>query len=118
MGTNKRMPQVYLLRIGVRVNSQRQGIGRKLMNYIFETYPQHPIGLDVSTDNPAVKFYLSCGLRIRELYLSSPDNVEFALFETPIDKRGKKLDVKKQENWKDVAVQDYYDGVEDFKNKN
>jgi len=34
IGKNKRIPQVYLLRIGVRVNCQRQGIGRKLMNYI------------------------------------------------------------------------------------
>jgi len=64
------------------------------MNYIFETYPEHLIGLDVSTDNPAVKFYLRCGLKIREIYLSSPDNIEFALFETPIDKKGKKLDLK------------------------
>lgn len=94
-GKNKRMPALYLLRIGVRINSQRQGIGRKLMNYLLETYPEHPISLDVSTDNTsAVKFYKSCGLRVRELYLSMPDNVEFALFESPLDKKGKKLDVK------------------------
>lgn len=68
----------------------------------------------MSTDNPAVKFYLRCGLRIRELYLSSPDNVEFALFETPIDKKGKKLDLNKQDDWKELAVQEYYDGIQDF----
>ena len=88
------------------------------MDFIFENYPDHPIGLDVSTDNPAVKFYLRCGMRIRELYLSCPDNVEFALFETPIDKKGKKLNIKKQDNWKDLAVQTYYDGVNEFKIEN
>ena len=36
---NKRIPSVYLLRIGVRINSQRQGIGRKLMKYLLEEYP-------------------------------------------------------------------------------
>jgi len=58
LGKNKRVPQVYLLRIGVRINSQRQGIGRKLMNYILGNYSEHPISLDVSTDNgKALKFY-------------------------------------------------------------
>ena len=58
LANKKRIPQVYLLRIGVRVNSQRQGIGRKLMNYLLENYPEHPISLDVSTDNAkAVGFY-------------------------------------------------------------
>lgn len=46
-----RIPSVYLLRIGVRINSQRQGIGRKLVTYLFDTYPEHALSLDVSTDN-------------------------------------------------------------------
>jgi len=86
------------------------------MNYILETYPEHPISLDVSTDNgSAVKFYQSCGLRVRELYLSCPDNVEFALFETPIDKKGKKMNLNEQKDWRELAVQTYYEGVADFK---
>ena len=61
----KRVPSVYLLRIGVRSNSQRQGIGRKLMTWLFDTYPQHALSLDVSTDNTkAVKFYGRVGLKI------------------------------------------------------
>lgn len=31
------------------------------------------------------------GLAIRELYLSEPDKVEFALLETPLDKKGVKI---------------------------
>ena len=88
----------------MRINSQRQGIGRKLVNYILETYPSHPISLDVSLDNPAVRFYLNVGLKVKDVYLSCPDNVEFALFETPIDKKGNKLDVKKSDNWREQAV--------------
>lgn len=76
-----------------------------MMNFLLEKYPEHPISLDVSTDNDsAMGFYMSCGLRIRELYLSSPDNVEFALFESPIDKKGKKLNIKEQKNWDELAV--------------
>jgi ribosomal protein S18 acetylase RimI-like enzyme len=62
---NKRIPSVYLLRIGVRINSQRQGIGRKLVTYLLDTYPEHALSLDVSTDNvTAVAFYRRMGLRI------------------------------------------------------
>jgi len=69
----KRVPSVYLLRIGVRINSQRQGIGRKLVSYLFETYPEHALSLDVSTDNDkAVRFYRRIGLKIQQLYMS-PD---------------------------------------------
>lgn len=93
-GPKKRIPSVYLLRIGVRINSQRQGIGRKLLSYLLEAYPKHALSLDVSTDNSkAVSFYRKMGLKIQKLYLSAPDNVEFALFETPLDKKGVKLDI-------------------------
>ena len=87
----KRIPSVYLLRIGVRINSQRQGIGRKLVNYLLETFPTHALSLDVSTDNDnAVAFYRKVGLKIQRIYMS-PDEVEFALFESPLDKKGNKI---------------------------
>mmetsp|Transcript_19246 Transcript_19246/g.29514 ORF Transcript_19246/g.29514 Transcript_19246/m.29514 type:complete len:120 (+) Transcript_19246:22-381(+) len=35
----KRIQACYLLRIGVRINSQRQGIGRKMLSYLLNTYP-------------------------------------------------------------------------------
>ena len=88
----KPLPSVYLLRIGVRINSQRQGIGKKLFSYLLDTYPKHGLSLDVSTDNEsAIVFYKKMGLAIRELYLSEPDKVEFALLETPLDKKGIKI---------------------------
>jgi ribosomal protein S18 acetylase RimI-like enzyme len=91
---NKRIDSVYLLRIGVRINSQRQGIGRKLLSYLLETYPNHPLSLDVSIDNDsAVAFYRRMGLKIQRLYLEGGDDVEFATFETPIDKKGKKIHI-------------------------
>lgn len=72
----------YLMRIGVRSKSQRQGIGRKIMDYLFEKFPKH-LSLDVSTDNTkAVQFYQKCGLVITNVYLSE-DKVEFNKFETP-----------------------------------
>ena len=50
------------MRIGVRAKCQRQGIGRQLMNYLFNKYTKH-LSLDVSTDNlKAVAFYLRVGL--------------------------------------------------------
>jgi ribosomal protein S18 acetylase RimI-like enzyme len=73
----------YLMRIGVRSRCQRQGIGRKLMTYLFEKYPLH-MSLDVSTDNEkAVHFYHKCGLELVEKYVSE-EKVEFAKFETPL----------------------------------
>lgn len=62
------------------------------MDYLLTSYPHHALTLDVSTDNDrAVRFYQRVGLQISDIYLSMPDNVEFALFETPLDKRGKKI---------------------------
>ena len=53
--------------IGVRINSQRQGIGKKLFSYLLDTYPKHGLSLDVSTDNEsAIGFYKKMGLAIRE----------------------------------------------------
>ena len=72
----------YLMRIGVRSKCQRQGIGRKLMSYLFSKYPNH-LSLDISTDNEkAVKFYKRIGLSVVETYLSE-EKVEFNKFETP-----------------------------------
>lgn len=52
----------YLMRIGVRAKCQRQGIGRKLMSYLLNKYPNY-LSLDVSTDNvKAVQFYSRIGL--------------------------------------------------------
>lgn len=62
---NKRIPTVYLMRIAVRVGSQRNGIGRKMMGYFEENFPKHALSLDVSTDNlSAVSFYRRNGLKI------------------------------------------------------
>jgi GNAT superfamily N-acetyltransferase len=72
----------YLMRIGVRSKCQRQGIGRKLMDYLFNKYPKH-LSLDVSIDNTkAVSFYLRCGLQVTKTYLSE-EKTEFNTFETP-----------------------------------
>ena len=90
----RRVQSCYLLRIGVRINSQRQGIGRMMLDYLLKTYPQHALSLDVSTDNEkAVNFYSKNGLKVQKVYLSEPDKVEFALFETPLDKKAKRIDV-------------------------
>jgi ribosomal protein S18 acetylase RimI-like enzyme len=63
------------------------------VTYLLETYPKHALSLDVSTDNSqAVSFYRKMGLKIQKLYMS-PEDVEFALFETPLDKRGEKIDI-------------------------
>ena len=73
----------YLMRIGVKAKNQRMGVGRKLMDFLFEKYPQH-LSLDVSTDNvKAVNFYKRCGLIISDTYLSE-EKVEFNRFDTPI----------------------------------
>ena len=70
------------MRIGVRSKCQRQGIGRRLMEYLFEKYPKH-LSLDVSSENvKAVQFYHKCGLALIETYLSE-EKVEFKKFETP-----------------------------------
>ena len=72
----------YLMRIGVRTRCQRGGIGRKIMNYLFEKYPQY-LSLDVSADNAkAIGFYQRIGLALTKKYLSE-DHVEFCKFETP-----------------------------------
>lgn len=86
------MNGLYLLRIGVRIKSQSQGIGRQLMNYLLEEHPLHILTLDVSTDNQrANTFYKSFGLQATNIYLSMPDEVEFAFFESMIDTKGGKI---------------------------
>lgn len=56
-----------------------------------ETYPTQSLSLDVGTDNEkGVKFYQRMGMKIQKLYMS-PNNDEFALFETPLDKLGNKI---------------------------
>lgn len=71
------------MRIGVRSKSQRQGIGRQLMDFLFEKFPRH-LALDVSTDNAkAVNFYKRVGLVVTDTYLSE-EKVEFNKFETPV----------------------------------
>ena len=73
--------ECYLMRIGVRARCQRQGIGRKLLDYLLERYSK--LSLEVSTDNEkAISFYARNGLLLTEKYVSN-DKVEFAKFETP-----------------------------------
>ena len=58
------------MRIGVKALCQGQGIGRKLMEYLFFNYPAH-LTLDVSTDNTnAVGFYKRVGLEIANTYVT------------------------------------------------
>ena len=60
----------YLMRIAVKQNCQRQGIGRKLIEDLFVNYPVH-LCLDVSTDNTrAMSFYKKVGLEITNLYIT------------------------------------------------
>ena len=85
-GNKAKVPSgCYLMRIGVSAQSQRQGIGRKLMEYLFDNYPAH-VSLDVSTDNvKAVNFYKRVGLEIENLYITEKESIEFACFKTPPD---------------------------------
>lgn len=85
----------YLMRIAVRKNNQGQGIGKKIVNYLFLNYKEHAPSLDVSTDNVnAIEFYKRVGLRVKEIYLSESDHVEFAAMETEMDSNGKKIPSK------------------------
>lgn len=78
-------------RIGVKRTCRRLGIGRKLVNYLLETYPQHALSLEVNTESAyAVAFYKSFGLKVKSVYLLSEED-EFAVFETPLDKNGRKI---------------------------
>ena len=62
------------------------------MNYLLEEHPLHVLTLDVSTDNErANTFYKSFGLQAANIYLSMPDEVEFAFFESMIDTKGGKI---------------------------
>lgn len=85
------------------------------MNYLFEAHPEHALSLDVNAENDqAVNFYRKNGLRIQKLYVTpEPDNVEFAMFETPLDNKGKKLDVTDPQLY-EKGCQPYFDNIEDY----
>lgn len=73
----------YLMRIAVNSKCQGQGIGFKLMEYLFVNYTAH-LELDVSTDNnKAVGFYKRIGLELTKLYVTEEQKIEFATFKTP-----------------------------------
>lgn len=85
------------------------------MDYLFEHYPEHALSLDVNAENDqAVNFYKKNGLRIQKIYVTpEPDNVEFVCFETPLDKKGKVLDVADPE-LDSKSIQPYFNSIEDF----
>jgi RimJ/RimL family protein N-acetyltransferase len=86
-----------------------------MMKFLFASFPKHALSLDVSTDNTkAVRFYRKMGLKIQSLYLSEPDKVEFALFETPIGKDMRKLDLEDPQ-FETKSVQRYFNTVEEWK---
>ena len=60
--------ECYLMRIAVRSKCQRQGIGRKMMSYLLEKYP-NSLSLDVNEENyKAINFYNGLGLLQCEIY--------------------------------------------------
>lgn len=72
----------YLMRIAVRPRCQGGGIGRKLVTWMLQNYPEH-LELDVSSDNErAVGFYQRIGLVVAKTYQSGKPAVEFYKFET------------------------------------
>ena len=82
----------YLHRIAVRINSQGQGIGKLMINYLLVNFPEHALSLDVRTDSLyAVNFYKKVGLKVNRIYMAEPDHIEFALMETVLDKNGRKI---------------------------
>lgn len=59
---NEKNTGCYLMRIAVRSRCQRQGIGRVLMEFMFNNFPDS-LALDVSSDNEkAISFYKRVGL--------------------------------------------------------
>ena len=71
------------MRIAVKQNCQRQGIGRKLIEDLIVNYPCH-LSLDVSTDNlRAIGFYKKVGLSVTNTYITPEQKVEFVTFRTP-----------------------------------
>jgi ribosomal protein S18 acetylase RimI-like enzyme len=76
------------------MNNQRQGIGRQLIEKIISYYPEHALTLEANADSEkSIKFYEGIGMKIKKLVTIEEDDetCEFALFETPLDKKGKKI---------------------------
>ena len=72
----------YLMRIGVKSQWQRRGIGKQLINYLFKKYPKY-LSLDVNDDNfKGIDFYTRIGL-IPALNYKVLDTCGFIKFETP-----------------------------------
>jgi len=70
----------YLMRIAVRPRCQGSGIGRKLINWLMQNYPQH-LELDVSSDNErAIGFYHRIGLVVAKEYETGRPAVKFFKF--------------------------------------
>ncbi len=90
-----------MMRIGVRIKCQRQGIGRKLISFLLLRYPEG-LSLDVNIENEkAIKFYEGIGMARREEY-TVMERSSFIKFETPhshfkiADKKQKSKDKQHQ----------------------
>jgi len=62
-----------------------------MINDLLINYPDNALSLDVRTDSLAVEFYKRVGLKVRRIYMSEPDKVEFATMEAELDRFGNKI---------------------------
>ncbi len=66
LGEKEGAPLCYMMRIAVRNKCQRMGIGRKIVSYLLDKYPQG-LSLDVNAENAkAISFYSRIGLKACE----------------------------------------------------
>ena len=69
----------YLMRIAVRQNCQRKGLGKLLINEL-KNISENKLSLEVTTDNDkAINFYIRIGLIQTELY-ETQEGIEFSKF--------------------------------------
>lgn len=81
-------------------------------------YPTHALSLEANADSEkSIRFYERIGMKIQKIVTLEEDGekCEFAIFETPLDIKGKKIDLALDPKDQPQPIHPYFSTVEEYR---